>query len=224
MTVHFADGTSATGQISHNRVVYYTSSNTYTPFSGCKSIQVYAIGGGGGSGSVDGTDDSDNRASAGGGGAGACIGFYNFTGTFSAAIVIGGGGAGGTTTGNTSARNGGTGGATTFTPSGSFGGEGTLTANGGGGSLKTSQFGMNYNGFGGTGGLGSGGAGFRGEVGDRQSLVYVSNALQSYPGKGGFPAIRFGIYGVGGTGAFTNDPTVAGNAGYSGLVAIYEWF
>ena len=186
----------------------FTSSGTYNPTAGTKTITVYCIAGGGGSSYVEGNTDSEGGdfydRSAGGGGGGACVGYYNLTGTFSATVTIGNGG-----TGGTYYSGGGSGGESRFTPSGQYSGSGTLDAGGGGG---VSSNGANPGG----GGASSGG-----------SIVMVGDLGEDrgsyFPGKGGRAGYVFGTYGAGARGSGPTTESQNGNAGYPGIVVVYEY-
>lgn len=103
----------------------YTSSTTYVPTPGTKSILIVGVGAGGGGGSV--YSGSTTFAATGGGGSGAV--FYKFITTPAASytLTVGAGGAGGVTVGTTvnAGANGGsstaTDGTTTWTAPGGFG-------------------------------------------------------------------------------------------------------
>ena len=139
MTIHFGDGSSLTaapsgGANGQQIVRSFGSSTTYTPTSGTKSISVYCVGAGGGAGKAEGDTSGESNfydSASGAGGGGTALGYYNITGSFSAAITVGGGGFGGSGH-NNNQMNGGEGGESKLLPSGSYSGNGTLAVNGAG--------------------------------------------------------------------------------------------
>ena len=198
------------GSAGATNIQTFTSNGTYNPTAGTKTITVYCVAGGGGSAYVEGNSDSEGGdffdRSAGGGGGGACVGYYNLTGSFSANVSVGNGGTGGVNIGQEA---GGSGGESKFTPSGQYSGSGTLDAGGGGGG---SANGVNPGG----GGASSGG-----------SIVMVGDLGENrgsyYPGKGGRAGYVFGTYGGGARGSGPTTNSQNGNAGYSGIVVVYEY-
>ena len=217
------------GSVTTSMQVFTTAgSHTYTPTSGTTSIIVHVIGGGGGSGSA-----KHYGFSGGAGAGGVGIRHYNSTeiGT-SAAITVGAGGAGGAS--GTSPANNGDGSdglASSFDP----GGTGvTLTATGG---THSDGAGHQVRTAGGAGGVANsnteiylnGEAGYKNmpsSDGSNNVSVdghYDNNRGQIYA-KAGYGG--YGTYGRGGRGTIAGGNTqnyIAGEAGDTGAVIIYEY-
>jgi hypothetical protein len=111
-----------------SRILYHTTSGTYTPAPGVKAIRVRGCGGGGGSGGVDGLGGSSQRAFSCGGSGGSYFDIFIPSGDLAASYecVIGAGGTAGSSV--SPGGDGGTGGTTSFSD-----GAKTATAQGGAG-------------------------------------------------------------------------------------------
>ena len=202
----------------------FTSTQSYTPTSGCRYIEVVCIGGGGGGGGV--ANNSGNHAGGGGGGGAEA---YYLGAASSQTITIGAAG----TAGSSSGGAGGSGGTTSFgslcVANGGTGGSGSSstgifngTAGGAGGALGTCTYG--FPGFAGgsgeaagssgddsaAGGMGGGRGG--GTGGCRSSNGSTAGVAATGYGGGG-----------GGAGNTANQSGAAGGDGYAGVCIITEY-
>lgn len=208
-------------------IVTLTSSGTYTPSAGTKSVVLFMVGAGGGGGGVAGTNS--RTGVGGGGGAGGLLiakisgvsGSYNYT--------VGSGGSGGSTSGGTGQNGGNTtfiNGSTTYTAYGGSGGNGQVASNtiapvagGDGGNQSTNGI-MNSGGD-------SGGVGLR----SSSSSGFSGKGGRSRYGSGGVGHVSAGAgdnatgYGAGGGGAMsTNATDYTGGNGTGGLILVYEYW
>lgn len=206
-------------------VQVFTSSGTYTPTPGTKSIVVDMTGGGGGGGGCGATGAS-TCAAAGGGAAANFIRSRLTSGFSGASVTIGAGGAAATV----GANNGGNGGGTIF---------GSLTVNGGVGGAGNSAFAPPNSG--GNGGQNSGftAPGSLINIAGQSGLEgYAFIAASPHGGQGGSGPLGSGGSiligsaakpasgnGAGGAGAVSgvSQAATAGNAGAPGVVIIYEY-
>ncbi|MEB5837010.1 phage tail protein [Pantoea dispersa] len=213
-----------------------TSTGTYTPTSGTKSIVVECVGGGGGGGGVIATSSGAHNVS-GGGGAGGTAKAYITSLASSYAITIGSGGTGGTSSGTVGSD----GGSTTFgsvctATGGSGGGAGSN------GSISTGNAVVASGGNAGVGTTGnlalgsyesasqavgaylgnvgsSGGSTFYGRGGSKVGLSAGNAVTAGNNGTG---------YGSGGSGAVALGSTAAvggaaGGNGMAGIVIVWEY-
>ena len=222
-TLPNASGTLATTGVLVD-VKILTTTGTYTPTTGTKSLLVYVVGGGGQGGGC-----SNTRGSAGaGGGAGGCaIALVTWDGssTYSFTVGAAGSGAANGTSGNPGGNSTFTNGAITYTANGGVGGNvgnGTnflIVAGGIGGSATNGD--INFNGENGLSGV---------KLANNQESGLTGNGGSSPFGSGGIGAV-WGAgnggaatgYGSGGGGALGNNANLAGGAGSSGVIIIYEY-
>jgi len=208
-------------------LVSFTSSGTYTPPDGLKSIKITATGGGGGGGGVDGQDNGTTAISAGG--ASAATSFLttdNIDASYT--IVIGAGGAGGASGNNSGV----TGGNTTVVSTNV-----NISAGGGGGGEGMLGTSGSQSAASGVEGAPSGGdvnvAGSRGvltrvEGGDPASFGQSAGSFwggELDPNNNG-ESRSASVFGASGSGAFSADSTAnfAGGNGFQGIVIIEEFF
>lgn len=206
----------------------YTASDTYTPNSAIKSIEIIAIGAGGGGGGVDGQGAGEGNS--GSGGAGATVIKYQTKLDPSYTIVIGTGGSGGVGTGG---NNGIAGGNTTVTSAtlsisanGGAGGSGniatisTLLASGGGGGGAS---GGDINIDGGDGGSGRVSNGNAIPIALSGSGIFGGAVLTIVTGAAGSNAT---VPGVGGGATYVGSVATDynGGDGADGIVIIKEYY
>ena len=205
----------------------FTSSGTYTPSSGVKSVMIISVGGGGGGGGADGQGAATAAAGGGGGGGGSSVS-HIVNPDSSYGIVIGSGGGGGSGSGGGA---GGSGGSTTVTSTSL-----NMVASGGGaGQGMTGTTGGNANA--GESGVGSGGdLNFNGNDGFRG--IVMSSAVVQVGGSGGSifgggkrapnngTGIAGGFPGGGGSSGAALNVTANNNggAGADGVVIVKEFF
>lgn len=202
----------------------FTSSGTYTPTPGTKSV-VIEMCGGGGSGGGAGAATASTCAAAGGGAAGGYLKHYMTSGFSGATVTIGAGGAAPAP----GANNGGNGGSTSF---------GTLTALGGVGGAGNAAF--TPPNTGGVGAQNSGAPGsanitsFQGAGGGNGIAFALTNPLPGAGGSGPLGGGGFRVpagsnvptgFGGGGAGALAlaSGAAAAGSAGANGVVIVYEY-
>lgn len=207
-------------------VTKFTTSGTWTKPSGCNAAIVEILGAGGAGGGVLDVDTSE-AAAGGGGGAGGYQKLFITSGLGSTeSVTIGAGGAG------SAGADGGTGGSSSF-------GSHATSGGGSGGPFMAGGTTIASTGTGGNGGT--------------NTAAVIGNVLVSIPGNYGHPGIRLSatdaVIGLGGGSSFggsdavvpaannsgaggsgymlaapiSNDFTVAGNTGGSGLVIVYEY-
>jgi hypothetical protein len=190
-------------------IQYFTSSGTYYPTPGARSIVIEVQGGGGAGGGPPATASSTCSA-GGGGGAGGWARKRVISTPGSNVVTIGAGGVG------TAGGVGGTGGTTSFGP--------IVSATGGWGGSVAGPAGITstFNAIGGAGGSGSGGdVNITGQTGPYSSVV-LGNGVP-----GAFNTV--GVYGISyGAGGGINansisSGAVTGLSGAPGLVIVYEY-
>ncbi|WP_176076844.1 hypothetical protein [Burkholderia dolosa] len=216
----------ATGRLLGIQV--FTSSGTYTPTPGTKSIIVELVGGGGAGGGAN----SSAASVGGGGGAGAYAKVYTASVPSTASVTIGApgspvsagnGGAGGTTTfGGIASVTGGSGGFIASSP-GSF----PVLSPGGPGSTTISISGAN------TLAVSYGGPGTFGQVAANNGAALSGNGGSSMLGQGGnpvgtgnagiAPALNCGAGGGGACNNTSGGSNLAGGSGSAGRVVVYEF-
>ncbi|HQH18495.1 MAG TPA: hypothetical protein PKZ43_02990 [Bacteroidales bacterium] len=222
-TLPNASGTLATTGVLVD-VKILTTTGTYTPTTGTKSLLVYVVGGGGQGGGCPNT----NGSSGAGGGAGGCaIALVTWDGssTYSFTVGAAGSGAANGTSGNPGGNSTFTNGATTYTANGGGGGNvgnGTnflIVAGGIGGSATNGD--INIKGENGLSGV---------RLANNQASGLTGNGGSSPFGSGGIGAVGVAGnggaatgYGSGGGGALGNNANLAGGAGSSGVIIIYEY-
>lgn len=200
----------------------FTSSGTYTPTAGTKSIVVEVVGAGGAGGAAQGTGASQISGGAGGGAGGRAI--KRITSPTAQTLTIGVGGVGNNTS------SGQTGGASSFgsiiTAAGGLGGAygfaGVVGSSGGG--IGGSATGGDINATGAVGG---------GVFGIASSAIVLSGSgASSQYGGGGTSITGYNTgpsgtgYGAGGAGASAtpnNGNPAAGGSGSPGIIFIYEY-
>lgn len=207
-------------------VQIFTSSGTYTPTAGTKSVIVEVQAGGGGGGGVGGSSSTTVSAGTGGGGGGYGKSKLTVAAATGQVVTVGGGGAGGnlTPTGGTA------GGASSF---GSL-----ITCSGGSGGNGQNQATPPFTSTGVTGGTSTGGniCNVRGEASAHGVCVSASSVTSgsaggSVLGSGGFSPANNGItpqagqgYGGGGGSSYTNNLSgFSGAAGAPGIVIVWEY-
>jgi hypothetical protein len=190
---------------------------TYTRPSNVTSILVEVVGGGGGSGGCSGAASSNSCS--GGGGAGGYARLFVASAASTYTYTVGAAGSAGASGVNT----GGTGGTTTFSAS-SLQATGGVGGTGGTATLVSAVSAA----AGGAGGVGSNGnfnaAGAPGSRG-WQILGFSGPGLggSSHYGGGGAESSGAGLYGSGGGGQLATTSNVAGNAGSSGIIIVWEF-
>ncbi len=220
-----------------NNVVVLTSSGTYTPSAGTKSILVKIVGGGGGGGGVAATVSAsiEDALAGGGGGAGGYCEYYVASVAASYPVTVGAAGTGGVA----GANPGSAGGSSTF--------NGTVSAGGGsGGGGCTATVGIFYNAGGAGGTAGGGTVNIPGNSGSNGVIYVNSSSPAACSGIGGSgPLGQGGVspyivnlskagnsgtgYGSGGSGAIStwtsggNNGAQAGGNGTSGVIIVYEY-
>lgn len=218
----------ATGEMT---TTVFSTSGTYNPPAGVKSIEVWVIGAGGGSGGVAGSGagtGASSVAGAGGGTAVSVISGSNIESSYTVTIgASGAGGAAGNNPGSAGGNSSFVGGPTNMSATGGEGGAGRTAsagvtlANGAEGGIGTGGNFYNLKG-GGTmiAGAGGGGGPLAGGPGG-----------ESYLGQGGRPilgasATASGIPGAGGgsTSVFNTSSNFSGASGGNGRVIIREYF
>lgn len=209
-------------------IVRITTTSTYTPSPGVKSVIVYCQGAGGAGGGAAPTT-STTSAPGGGGGAGALTVAKLTAGFSGASVVVGSGGAG---AGNAAGGNGG--------PS-LFGA--SITAGGGQGGARAAAFTPPLYSTPGSGGAGISGANLYGKAGDSGTIGICFNPVTAVGGVGatsmfggggnpvgvssviavnGQAGSGFGSGGSGGVSA-GGAGAAAGGSGAPGIVFVYEY-
>jgi len=207
-------------------VQIFTSSGTYTPTAGTKSVIVEVQAGGGGGGGVGGSSSTTVSAGTGGGGGGYGKSKLTVAAATGQVVTVGGGGAGG----NLTPTGGAPGGASSF---GSL-----ITCSGGSGGNGQNQATPPFTSTGVTGGTSTGGniCNVRGEASAHGVCVSASSVTSgsaggSVLGSGGFSPANNGItpqagqgYGGGGGSSYTNNLSgFSGAAGAPGIVIVWEY-
>jgi hypothetical protein len=219
-----------------NNMQVITTTGTYTPSAGTKSILVRMVGGGGGGGGVAGTNHvaNDDALAAGGGGAGGYCEYFISSVAASYPVTVGAAGAGAAPGNNA----GGSGGSSIF--------NGVTAGGGSGGSGSGALTGPFFN-AGGAGGTAVGGtANIPGNSGANGVILVNSAFSATIPGAGGSTPLGSGGiapnvinnvtaglsgtgYGSGGSGADSNWQSAgdngagSGGSGAPGVIIIYEY-